>query len=114
MRARPRRTRGRVDEAVAEVDVGEQPAVDVAALDANTSLTVRPVEQMVGEVGRPPPVALDRSAGLDRLRRVNADQADVLVLAVDPRSKVSPSTTRTTGAVTAAGADRRIAPPTAA
>src|SRR6185312_11281659 len=49
---------GRVDEAIAEMDVGEQPAVDVAALDPEYEPDGAAFEQMVGEVRRPRPVAL--------------------------------------------------------
>src|SRR5262245_34239054 len=74
----------RVDEAVAEVDVGEEAAVDVAALDSEDEPHRAAFEQVVGEVGGPRPVALDRGARLDGLGRVDADQANVLRLAADP------------------------------
>ena len=95
--ARARADQLGVDEAVAEVDVGEQPAVDVAPLGVEDEPHRPPVDEPWLKSDACGPEALDRRAGLDRLRRVDADVADVL--ASPPSSAtsiVSPSTTRTT------------------
>ena len=81
---------GRVDEPrlpslarSTRVDVGEQPAVDVAPLAVEHQAHRSPVHQAVVLGAGLRAVALDRSAGLHRLGRVDADVADVLVLALD-------------------------------
>src|SRR5262245_44022170 len=61
----PAADQDRVDEAVAEMDVGEEAAVDVAPLDPEHQPHGAAFEQVVGEVGGARPVALDRGARLD-------------------------------------------------
>jgi len=72
-----------VDEAVADVDVGEQAVVDVAQLAVEDEPDRLAVDQLVVELGRLGPVALDGLARLDRLRSVDADVADVVGAAVE-------------------------------
>src|SRR6266516_716467 len=74
----------RVDEPAADVDVGEQPPVDVVALAVEDQPHGPAVDQPVVVGARPRATALNRRPGLHRLRRVDADIADVLGPAVEP------------------------------
>ncbi len=85
VRARPRRTSAALTNRSSQVDVGEQPAVDVAPLDPEDQAHPPPLDQAMVEGRGLRAEALHRRVGLDRLRRVDADVADVLDSPVDPR-----------------------------
>ncbi len=72
-----------VDEGVADVDVGEQALVDVAALGVEHEPHRLALDQLLVEVARLGAEALDRLARLDALGRVDADVAEVLFSSVE-------------------------------
>src|SRR5262249_46637850 len=76
----------RVDEqgmaaAPRQIDVGEQPAVDVAALGVEAEGDRPVADQALVGIVRFGAAALHRGVGLDGLRRVDADVADTLLVA---------------------------------
>lgn len=73
-----------IDEATAGVDVGEEPPVGVLALAVEVEPHGAVVDETMVEGARLRPEALHRGVRLHRLRRVDADVADVLGAPADP------------------------------
>src|SRR5262249_53909633 len=75
----------RVNQPPAQVDVGEQAPVDIAPLDPEDEVDLAMFDQAMVEIRGAWPEALHRRVGLDRLRRVDADVANVLQTPVNAR-----------------------------
>jgi hypothetical protein len=69
---------------IREIDVGEQPPVDVALLDAEDEPHALPGQVPFGEVRSALAEALHRRVRLDRLRRIDPDQPHIFVPPADP------------------------------